>query len=76
MAKVTSAGGNGPVAVQPYVLDTTAPGAPTSIHISTDSGVSASDFVTNVAIQTITATLAAPLTVEDRLYGTTGAAAQ
>lgn len=74
MAKVTSAGGNGPVAVQSYVLDTTAPGAPTSIHISTDSGVSASDFVTNVAIQTITATLAAPLTVGDRLYGTTGAA--
>ena len=42
-----------------------------SIHISTDTGKSATDFVTNVAAQTITGTLSAELETGDTLWGST-----
>ncbi|MBF0462794.1 MAG: VCBS repeat-containing protein, partial [Magnetococcales bacterium] len=53
-----------------YVLDTTAPTLTVSgVHISADSGSSATDFLTHTAAQTITGTLSAALSVGDILYG-------
>jgi Ca2+-binding RTX toxin-like protein len=71
MLKVTDAAGNdGTVADQAYELDTTAPSTTASgIDISDDTGASATDFVTNVASQTVTATLSAPLAAGEVLYG-------
>ena len=68
--KVSNAAGSTPTATQAYVLDTTPPAAPAGIAISADTGSSSTDFVTNVATQTITATLAAPLARGDRVLGT------
>src|ERR1019366_6641676 len=69
--KVTDAAGNdGTVASQSYVLDTTPPATTISgIHISADNGTSATDFLTDVAAQTITGTLGADLAPGEILYG-------
>ena len=69
--KVTDAAGNdGTVASQAYVLDTTAPTTTVSgLDISADTGASATDFITQTAAQTVTATLSASLATGDIVYG-------
>ncbi|SFL04355.1 Ig-like domain repeat protein, partial [Falsiroseomonas stagni] len=65
-----AAGNTGSVASEAYVLDTTAPTTTLSaIDIASDSGASATDFVTNVASQTVTATLSSALATGDILEG-------
>ena len=55
-----------------YKVDTTAPTQTvSSVDISADTGASASDFITNTASQTITATLTAGLVSGEKLYGST-----
>lgn len=70
--KVTDLAGNdGSISSSNYTLDQTAPGiAISNIHISNDSNIT-TDFITNVASQTITATLGSTLGVSDVLYGST-----
>jgi len=69
---VDLAGNEGPVQAFAYVLDTTAPaGSIGSIGISADSGSSATDFVTRIAAQTVSATLSSPLANGEVLYGST-----
>ncbi|MET3434978.1 hypothetical protein ABIC71_004491 [Herbaspirillum seropedicae] len=64
------AGNDGPVATQSYTLDTTAPTITFSnVALSNDSGTSNTDFITNVAAQTITATLSAAPAASDVVYG-------
>ncbi len=46
-----------------------------SIALSADSGSSASDFLTKVAAQTVTATLSGPLAAGEHLYGSTNGGA-
>lgn len=67
--QVTDAAGNtGPAVSRAYVLDTTAPTTVVGgIGISADSGSSSSDFITNVAAQTVSATLSAALAAGDSL---------
>ena len=68
---VDAAGNNGTVAKKTYTLDTVAPTQTiSSIALSTDTGTSDNDFITNTAEQTITATLDAALDTEagDVLY--------
>lgn len=67
--QVTDAAGNtGPAVSRAYVLDTTAPTTVVgSIGIAADSGSSSSDFITNVAAQTVSATLSAALAAGDSL---------
>ncbi|MES9905615.1 MAG: Ig-like domain-containing protein, partial [Sedimenticola sp.] len=61
---------DGPVASQTYVLDQIAPATTVSIAgFSADSGSSDSDFITNIASQTITGTLGASLVAGEYLYG-------
>ncbi len=69
--KVSDAAGNdGSATSQAYVLDTTAPTITVSgITLSNDSGASASDFITNVASQTISATLSAAPAGSDVVWG-------
>lgn len=69
--KVTDLAGNdGAAFVQAYALDTTVPATTVSnIHISADTGSSASDFLTSTAAQTVTASLSANLAAGDILYG-------
>lgn len=69
--KVSDAAGNDGSAIsQAYVLDTTAPNTSVSgITLSNDSGASATDFITNVASQTIGATLNATLTGGEVVWG-------
>ncbi|CAK0741659.1 hypothetical protein CCP2SC5_1100001 [Azospirillaceae bacterium] len=69
--KVTdSAGNDGTASSQNVTLDVTAPTiAISGIDISSDTGTSDSDFITNTASQTITATLSASLASGDTLYG-------
>jgi T1SS-143 domain-containing protein len=54
-----------------YMVDTTPPPSITisNVDISADSGTSASDFITNVAAQTITGTLSSALGGSNFLYG-------
>jgi hypothetical protein len=53
-----------------YILDTTAPTYTISnVDISSDTGTSATDFITNTATQTITGTLSSALATGDVLYG-------
>ena len=69
---VDAAGNDGEIASQTYTLDTDKPAQTiSSIGISTDTGISVTDFITNTASQTITATLDAALDTEagDTLYG-------
>ena len=67
--RVTNGATSSAALEQDYVIDTTAPGAPTDIALSDDSGASDDDGVTNVAQQDIAALLAAPLGAGDRLFG-------
>ena len=71
-ANVSDAAGNpADQATSSFEVDTTAPTQavdPDSIQLSTDSGSSASDFLTNQATQTIDATLDATLSTGDVLY--------
>jgi len=70
MVKVTNSFGDGTVYTHAYTLDTTAPTITFSnLALSTDSGASASDFITNTASQTISATLSAAPTGTDIVYG-------
>ncbi|MCG8619746.1 MAG: cadherin domain-containing protein, partial [Desulfobacterales bacterium] len=71
LIKVTDVAGNGgAVASQSFVVDTTAPGTTISaIDISSDTGTDDTDFTTNTASQTITATLSAALATGETLYG-------
>ena len=69
---VDTAGKAGAVTVQGYVLDTVAPVAMVGhVHISSDTGVDDSDFVTSAASQTITATLSSPLNPDETVWGST-----
>jgi hypothetical protein len=64
------AGNNGSVASQAYILDTSAPTKTLSgIDISSDSGTSATDFITKMASQTVTATLSSALATGEILQG-------
>ncbi len=57
-----AAGNNGTTTSRAYVLDTTGPTTGVaSISFSADSGASSTDFITNVAAQTISGTLSANL---------------
>lgn len=51
-------------------VDTVAPTSVQGLSLSTDTGTLNTDFVTNVASQTITATLGAPLDDGETVYGT------
>ncbi|MYN44207.1 DUF4347 domain-containing protein [Pseudoduganella sp. FT93W] len=68
--RVTDAAGNtGSATSAAYVLDTTAPTtAIASAAFSADSGSSNSDFITNVAAQTISGTLSANLVAGEQVY--------
>ncbi|RZI44302.1 hypothetical protein EGT07_02435 [Herbaspirillum sp. HC18] len=69
----SDAAGNAPAATADsanYTIDTKAPTTTISnIDISADTGTSDSDFRTNTAAQTITATLSAGLNAGEKLYG-------
>jgi hypothetical protein len=69
--KVTdSVGNDGAVAVQAYTLWSGAPSLTFSkLSLSNDTGISSTDFITKAAGQTIGATLSAPLTSGDIVYG-------
>ena len=66
-----AAGNNGGAGLTPTLnIDTLAPTQTVSnVRISADNGVSVTDFLTNAAAQTITATLSAALAAGDRLFG-------
>ena len=69
---VDAAGNDGAVAEQAYTLDIDKPEQTiSSIALSADTGISATDFTTNTADQTITATLSAALGDGDILHGST-----
>ena len=73
---VDLAGNNGDVADQNYTLDTTAPTQTiTSLALSTDSGTSPTDFITNEPSQDITATLSAALAADEAIYASVEASA-
>jgi len=64
------AGNNGSAYSQAYVLDTTAPTISFgNLALSADTGASNSDFITNTAAQTITATLSSAPATGDIVYG-------
>ena len=67
--KVIDAAGNaGTQTIQAYILDQTAPNTTGSIQsLSNDSGVSSTDFNTNIASQTISGSLSTSLDIGDRL---------
>jgi uncharacterized repeat protein (TIGR02059 family) len=69
--KVTDEAGNdGTVSSHAYVIDTAAPTTTAyAIGLSADTGSSPTDLLTNVAAQTVTATLSAALAAGERLYG-------
>jgi hypothetical protein len=68
--KVGDAAGNeGAVFSRAYVFDTTAPTTgPDGVAFSNDSGVSATDLITNTAAQTIRGTLSANLAADETVY--------
>lgn len=70
-ARVTDTQGvSGPDYARAYVVDTTGPTVTFgNLALSNDSGASASDFITNVAAQTITATLSASLGASETVWG-------
>jgi len=69
VVRVADAAGNlGPVVSRAYVLDTTAPTTVVgALGISADTGSAPDDFITNVAAQTVSATLSVPLAAGDSL---------
>jgi hypothetical protein len=65
-----TAGNDGAILSQAYVFDTTAPTISFSaVALSADTGASNTDFITNTAAQTISATLSGALAGSDILYG-------
>ncbi len=70
---ITDAGGNSTAGFesgQVYTFDHTAPTTTFSnITLSADSGISSTDFITNVASQTISATLSSAIAAGDRVFG-------
>jgi hypothetical protein len=65
-----TAGNDSAVLSQAYVYDTAAPAtAFGSLALSADTGASGSDFITNTAAQTISATLSGALSSDDIVYG-------
>ncbi|WP_323145091.1 Ig-like domain-containing protein [Massilia phyllosphaerae] len=71
LVKIADVAGNEtPAFARAYVLQTAAPVVTfTDLALSNDSGASSNDFVTNVADQTMTATLGAPLATGDVVRG-------
>ncbi|MBP7645224.1 MAG: DUF4347 domain-containing protein [Comamonas sp.] len=71
--KVTDLAGNdGTTRAQAYVYDTTVPPhSATSWALNSDNGASNSDFITNVASQTVTVTLSTTLAAYETVYGST-----
>ncbi|WP_416559215.1 Ig-like domain-containing protein [Limnohabitans sp. yimb22184] len=69
--RYTDAAGNqsGTSSALNLTVDTTAPTSIQGIALSADTGISATDLVTNVAAQTITATLGATLGTGEKVYG-------
>ena len=73
---VDHAGNDGAVANQAYTLDTTAPEQSIDIlALSTDSGTSSDDFITNEPSQSISATLSAALAADEAIYASVEASA-
>ncbi len=69
-ARVTNANGSSTAYTHTYTLDTTAPSITFSnLGLSADTGLSATDFITNAASQTISATLSSTLALGDVVYG-------
>ena len=64
-----TAGNEGPRLVQAYEYDAVAPAAVSGLSLSNDTGASSSDFVTNVAAQTISAVLGSGLSAGDQVRG-------
>lgn len=65
-----AAGNSSPVATRAYTIDTTAPAISFSnLALSADTGASASDFITSIDHQTISATLSGALSVGDIVLG-------
>ena len=70
--RITDIADNNATFEQEYTLDATDPTQTiytTSIALSADTGISATDFITNTASQTITATLSSALGTDEILYG-------
>lgn len=70
--KVSDLAGNSgnPTGTTGYVLDITPPALTVSgVSLSNDTGSSSSDLITSVAVQTISASLSAALSVGDQLFG-------
>jgi hypothetical protein len=69
MLKVTDLAGNdGAVASQAYVIDATPPGSDIlTVEFDQDSGASPTDFITNVAAQTVQGTLTTTLAAGERV---------
>lgn len=69
-ARVANANGSSAAYTHTYTLDTTAPSITFSnLGLSADTGLSATDFITNAASQTISATLSSTLALGDVVYG-------
>ncbi len=69
-ARVTNSGGSSTAYTHTYTLDTTAPTITFSgLTLSADTGASSSDFITQTAAQTITATLSSVPAGTDIVYG-------
>ncbi|ROR49210.1 putative secreted protein (IPTL-CTERM system target) [Diaphorobacter nitroreducens] len=69
-ARVANANGSSTAYTHTYTLDTTAPSITFSnLGLSADTGLSATDFITNAASQTISATLSSTLALGDVVYG-------
>ena len=65
-----AAGNAGAPTSQAYVLDTVAPNTTISgLHLSADTGISNTDFITDTASQTVTGTLSAALGAGESLFG-------
>jgi hypothetical protein len=69
-ARVTNTNGSSTAYTHTYTLDTTAPTITFSnLVLSADNGTSSTDFITNTAAQTITATLSGTLAAGDVVFG-------
>ncbi|MBF0185857.1 MAG: hypothetical protein HQM06_15920, partial [Magnetococcales bacterium] len=65
-----TAGNDAPVGSHVYHVDTAPPVVTISnLDLATDTGISASDFVTRTAEQSVTATLSSAMSVGESLYG-------
>jgi hypothetical protein len=67
---IDAAGNASPVGTAlSLTIDTTAPTGVSGLDISVDTGTSDSDFLTNIQVQTVTATLGAPLGAGETVFG-------